>query len=77
MALRLPQDGYSAMVFINNLTNAGHIKGVGYNIKKLPGGSHILVSITAHIGTKLFVEKPPSIIMPGGMVKVGGNGHKP
>ena len=58
------------MVFINQLTNAGHIKGVSYNIKEQPDGVNVLKSIVAHVGPKVEVEKPPSIIMPGGMVKV-------
>jgi len=71
MGIKLPQDGYSAMELINQLANAGHIAGVGYQTKKV-GGKTVLVAIRAQVGTVIEVDEPGPIARANsGMLKLG------
>lgn len=73
MPLHLPKDQYSAMMLINQLANAGHVAGVGYQVKKEKGKT-ILVAIRVQFGTKIEVEPPSTISMAGsGMTILGPN----
>lgn len=71
MGLKLPQDGYTAMILINQLANAGKIAGVAYQTKQ-DKGEVVLVSIRAVIGPRIVVDKPDPIAMANtGMVRLG------
>ena len=74
MGLKLPENGYDAMVLINNLANSGRIAGVSYQTE-VDKGEVVLVSIRAVIGPRIVVDVPGPIERANrGMVKLGGNG---
>jgi len=71
MAMKLPQDGYTAMMLINQLVNAGQIAGVAYQTKR-DKGEVVLISIRAVIGPRIVVDEPGPIAMANsGMVRLG------
>ena len=73
MAIKLPEDGYEAMVLINQLTNHNHVAGVSYSTK-IEGGKELLKSITAHIGTQIEVNTPgPRQMARSGMMILNHN----
>jgi len=74
MPINLPQDGYTAMVLINQLANSNKVAGVAYDVVKEKGGVCVLSKITVHIGARIIVNPPgPMARAKSGMMKLNHN----
>lgn len=70
MAIKLPNNGYDAMVFLNWLANAGAIGEIHWNVAG-DGPQGRLIEIKAKVSGVVTVERPGNIIEPGGLVTAG------
>jgi len=73
MAINLPQDGYSAMMLVNQLANHDAVAGVSYDVADDKKGNCVLKKIIIFIGPEIKANRPSKVDMArSGMMKLGG-----
>ena len=72
MAVRLPQSSEDSLMFIVQMAAKNRLVGISYNVGKTSSGLHVLKSIELRMVDNFIIEKPPAVVIPGGLVKMPG-----